>query len=174
MSDQFIGEIRLFPYFRGAPSGWLACDGSTQPITNYEALASLLGTTYGGDGSSTFGLPDLRGRVPIGAGPGNPLGSTTGTETVTLMTSQLPSHNHVIEASTAAATQTDPSGQVYANGTTSGISPYAVPASPGSVAMASTMVGFAGQGLPHDNCAPTLPVVACIAWDGVWPVNPNS
>lgn len=172
MADQYVGEIRYFPYLRGAPEGWIVCDGSEQQIASYEALAALLGQTYGGDGSSTFGLPDLRGRVPVGAAPNLPLGSTTGVETVALNGQQLPVHNHFIEASTAAGTMTSPAGMVYAAGPGSGDAFYDVPTSPGTTAMAEAMVGPAGQGLPHENCGPTLPILPCIAWDGVWPVKP--
>lgn len=172
MSDQYIGEIRFFPYVRGAPSGWLACDGSLQAIAQYEGLAALLGTTYGGDGQSQFALPDLRGRVPIGAGAGYPLGAQTGTETVTLGSHQMPPHNHFVETSATLGTTNDPTGMVLAGGPPA-VTFYDVPGASAMVAMATGMVGIAGQGLPHDNCAPTLPIVACICFAGVWPPNSN-
>lgn len=172
MSEQYVGEIRYFPYLRGAPSGWLICDGSTPTIQQYQMLAALLGTTYGGDGSTTFGLPDLRGRVPIGAGAGTPIGQAQGSETVQLNTTHLPPHQHFIDASTQPANSNDPTGRVFATAA-SGTALYMVPDTPSPVGMANTMVGPTGQGLPHDNCAPTLPIVACIAWDGYWPQQNN-
>lgn len=173
MSDQYVGEIRFFPYMRGAPEGWLVCDGSTPAISSYEALAALLGTTYGGDGSTTFGLPDMRGRVPIGVGPSNPLGAQVGQETVTLNTQQLPVHNHFIEANVTAGSTSNPSGAIYAASADTNYPFYFAPATPTNVAMNPTMVGAVGGGGPHDNCAPTMPIVVCIAWDGVWPPQNN-
>lgn len=168
MSEQFVGEIRFFPYNRGAPSGWLMCDGSTQNIRDYQILFQLLGTTYGGDGQNNFGLPDLRGRVPIATSPNYPLGDKQGSEKVALTVTQLPQHNHFIEASTSAATATDPSGMVFAAGA-AGADFYAAPTTAGTRAMAGAMVGMTGQGLQHENCAPTLPIHACIAWQGIYP-----
>ena len=167
MSEQFVGEIRFFPYNRGAPSGWLMCDGSMQNIRDYQILFQLLGTTYGGDGQNNFGLPDLRGRVPIATAPNYPLGDKQGSEKIALTVQQLPQHNHFIEASPATATAVGPAGMVFAAG--DGASFYTEPTTPGSIAMATTMIGGAGQGLPHENCAPTLPINACIAWQGVYP-----
>ncbi len=171
MSDQYIGEIRYFPYLRGAPSGWLACDGSLQNISQYDMLYAVIGTTYGGDGSTQFALPDLRGRVPIGVGGSYPIGRLVGTETVTLNTQQLPAHDHYVEASTNAGKTDDPAGMVYAAGPPD-VAFYDTPGTATPITMGSGMVGATGQGLPHDNCAPTLPIVACIAWNGVYP-SPN-
>lgn len=169
MSDQYVGEIRYFPYQRGAPQGWLVCDGSLQNLQSYQQLAALIGTTYGGDGQSTFGLPDLRGRVAIGAGGGYPLGSTTGQETVTLNSNQLPQHNHLIGATQNGAISADPTGQVFA----SGVALYTEQSPPTLAAMQPNVIGLAGQGLPHENCAPTLALLPCICVDGMWPAKPN-
>lgn len=172
MSDQYIGEIRYFPYMRGAPSGWLQCDGSLQSIADYQALAAVLGTTYGGDGSSQFGLPDLRGRVPIGNGGTYPLGQAVGTETASLNVQNLPAHGHFIEASTLPGSTNDPTGMVYASAP-AGVALYTVPAGAAPVQMGVTAIGSSGQGLPHENCAPTMPILACIAWDGIYPTPAN-
>ena len=170
MADQYIGEIRYFTYMRGAPSGWLLCDGSTPNVQDYQELFALLGTTYGGDGQNTFGLPDLRGRVAIGAGGSYPLGNVVGSETVTLDSNQIPPHNHAIQASSNIATSTDPTSQVL--GTTVGVY-FVATGTPSSVNMAGNATGSSGQGLPHENCAPTLALQPCICTEGVWPANPN-
>lgn len=170
MSDQYIGEIRYFTYMRGAPEGWLRCDGSAQSIQNYEQLFALIGTTYGGDGQNTFGLPDLRGRVAIGAGGAAALGNVVGVETVTLNSNQIPPHNHVIQESTNAAGSTDPTNQVFG----SNVATYFVPTgTPNRVGLASNAAGITGLGLPHENCAPTLTLQPCICFAGIWPQNPN-
>lgn len=175
MSEQYVGEIRLFPYSRGAPQGWFPCDGRVVSISEYQALFALIGTTYGGDGQSTFGLPDLRGRVPLGsgtlAGSANVVGQTVGQETVTLTTQQLPAHSHPVMASTTTGTNTVPTGQVFAAGP-AGAQFYAAPAAPVPVAMANNMAGLAGGSQPHNNCAPTLAIQACIAWNGIFPQQP--
>ena len=172
MSEYYIGEIRLFPYSRGAPEGWFACNGSLLSINEYDVLFSLIGTTYGGDGVTTFGLPDLRGRVPLGsgtlAGSSNIVGQIVGQETVTLTTSQMPAHGHPVMASTNVGTVANPTGQVFAAGPV-GAQFYTAPATPVAVAMANNMLGVAGGSQPHDNCAPTLAIQACIAWSGIYP-----
>lgn len=168
MSDQYIGEIRYFTYMRGAPSGWLLCDGSTPSIGNYQTLYTLIGTTYGGDGQNTFGLPDLRGRVLVGAGAGNQLGNLSGQETVTLNSANLPPHYHNFQASTLGATSTDPTNNVFA-----AAAEYLLAAGTTTVGFAGNAIGSSGQGLPHENCAPTLTLLPCICFEGVWPQNPN-
>lgn len=172
MSDQYIGEIRYFTYVRGAPTGWLACDGSSQSIATYPTLFQLLGTAYGGDGVSTFNLPDLRGRVPIGVDHFTPRGQQSGTETVTLTNQHLPQHTHMISASASTATSGDPTGRAFATGS-NGVALYVVPTTPSPTAMAGTMVGAAGKGMPHDNCAPTMAILACIATTGLYPQPDN-
>lgn len=171
--DPYIGEMRLLPY-NFAPVGWHDCDGSLLPIAENEALFTLLGTTFGGDGQTTFGLPDMRGRVPVhnGTGPGAGtyvLGQMAGTESVTLTAQQMPMHTHGMAVTTAAGTSGAPSSgcelgavngeQLY----TSDIS--GLPAAP----FADTMIGAAGGSQPHDNCMPTLTMRFCIALAGVYP-----
>lgn len=118
MSTPFVGEITMFGG-NFAPRGWAYCDGQLLAISQNDALFSLLGTTFGGDGRTTFGLPDLRGRIPLhqGTGPGlssRPLGSRGGQERVTLTTNQMPSHSHVLNANNTPGNQADPSGNVLA------------------------------------------------------------
>src|SRR5215216_4213143 len=129
MADPFVAEIRIFP-FNFAPKGWAWCDGQLLPLSQNTALFSLLGTTYGGDGKSTFALPDLQGRAPMhpGQGPGlslHDLGETGGSETVTLLESEIPAHAHAMRASQADALEPAPSGQFFATGI--GVNMYAAP-----------------------------------------------
>lgn len=173
MSEPYIGEIRTFAFTR-VPTGWLPCDGNLYAISGYEALFALLGTTYGGDGSNSFGVPDLRGRLPLsqGTGPGltsRVMGEMSGSETVTLMSQQMPAHSHPVLATTnsassgAVSTRLIPgavSGETaYATDTTGG-APFAI--SPGSVSVI-------GGNQPHDNTMPTLTTQICIAYAGIWP-----
>lgn len=173
MSEPYLGEIRMFGFPR-VPQGWLACDGSMQSISDYETLYSLLGTSYGGNGTTTFALPDLRGRLPVhqGQAPGManyPLGQLGGSETVTLTAAQMPMHIHPVKASTAAASTGAVSNTMLpaavSNDTlyvtdTSGATPYA---------LADTSVAYAGQGQAHPNTMPTLTVQYCICVMGVYP-----
>src|ERR687885_3038412 len=117
MAQPYVGEIRMFGG-NFAPAGWAFCDGSVLPISENETLFQLLGTTYGGDGESTFALPDLRGRVPIHQGNGFILAETGGVEEVTLTVSQIPAHNHALVATTSVANQTSPSNNVVAQSST--------------------------------------------------------
>ncbi|WP_428152139.1 phage tail protein [Brevundimonas sp.] len=179
MSECYVGEIRLLPYMRGAPSGWQVCDGSFLPINQYEVLYQLIGTTYGGDGQTTFAVPDLRSRVPVHQGTGRgltprALGETAGGESVTLMQSQMGPHAHMPLASTTPATGNSPANTVLAaipatlNDTF--FNPDAAQSSP--VAFPATMIQPAGGSQPHDNTAPTLTMQYCIAWSGVYPAQP--
>ncbi len=171
--DPFVGEIRLLPY-TFAPANWQDCDGSLLSIMGNEMLYSLIGTTYGGDGQSTFGVPDLRGRVPVHMGTGvglgtYSLGQTAGAETVTLNPAQMPAHTHAGMVTNAIASTGTPSGSVelgainndtmYTSDIT-GLTPY--------VAVAS-MIGPTGGSQPHANTMPTLTVRFCIALNGIWP-----
>lgn len=173
MSTPYVGEIRMFGFGR-VPNGWFSCDGSLQPISEYEVLYTLIGTTYGGDGQSTFAVPDLRGRVPIhqGTGPGLSgyvLGQMSGTENVTLLTQQLPSHNHALMATTAAAT-TGAVGVTVLPAAVSGDTMYVTSITGATgAALAASTVSSAGNTQPHDNLMPTLTVQYCIAWAGVFP-----
>ncbi|WP_340540927.1 phage tail protein [Nocardioides sp. GXZ039] len=168
MSNEHVGEIRMVGFGR-TPSGWLACDGSLKSIAEYDVLYTLLGTTYGGDGQSTFAVPDLRGRVPIhfGRGPGlsdYPPGQQWGVEQVTVTPSQLPVHTHSVPASAGLATSTSPVGAVPATLPTG--SGYAAT---GSVSMAADAVSSAGGSQPHDNLSPRLAVHFIIAAFGIFP-----
>ncbi|MBS0297076.1 MAG: phage tail protein [Proteobacteria bacterium] len=179
MSTPYVGEIRMFGFGR-IPSGWFACDGSQQPISQYEALYTLLGTTYGGNGTTTFCVPDLRGAAPIHQGKGAGLsnyviGQKAGTESITLLSSQLPNHSHAFLASQGAASTPNPGAGVLL-GNVAGNNPadtWYYPANanpmPTAVTMAPAAISQDGNGLPHDNCMPSLTVSFCIAWAGVFP-----
>jgi microcystin-dependent protein len=173
MSESYVGEIRLFGFGR-TPSGWQACDGSLLSIAENDILFTLLGTTYGGDGETTFAVPDLRGRVPIhyGQGPGlgfYALGEQGGTETVTLVPAQLPGHTHMAVVTSAPATAATP-GPNLLPGAVSGDSFYvSEPAGATAVAMSSQSTSPAGGSQPHENCMPTLTVQYCISLYGLYP-----
>jgi len=173
VSDQFVGEIRWFTYPRGAPSGWVLCDGRLLSISEYEVLYTLLGTTYGGNGIQTFAVPDLRSRVPLhqGNGPGltpRVLGQVSGTEGVTLTGNQLGGHSHVLIASTSAATTANASTMMLAQ--IGGGDTLYLSANSGATAYPLLpCVGAFGGNQPHENCAPTLPLNPCIAFVGVFP-----
>ena len=173
MSVPFIGEIRLFG-FNFAPVGWQACNGALLQISQNETLFALLGTTYGGDGQATFGVPDLRGRIPIhqGQGPGLSnyvIGQVAGAETVTLTAQQMPSHTHALGASTAAATTVAPSNTVVP-GAISGDTMYAADLTGATaVAMSAQSTTTAGGAQPHDNTMPTLVANWCVASEGIFP-----
>lgn len=168
MSDPFIAEIRAFPY-NFSPRGWLPCDGQLLPIAQNTALFSLLGTTYGGDGRTNFGLPDLRGRFPMGAGQGpglspRELGEQVGAETVTLTTAQIPVHNHGLRG-TSSATTSNPSGAALANVATNGL----VYRTPGTLARSGSSLAITGGSQPHENRQPALALTFCIATVGIFP-----
>jgi microcystin-dependent protein len=172
MADPFVAEIRIFP-FNFAPRGWAWCDGQLLPISQNTALFSLLGTTYGGDGKSTFALPDLQGRAPMhpGQGPGlslHDLGETGGSQTVTLLESEIPSHSHGLMASAVAGNRTNPAGNSIAR--TSGASPY-IPANPAPtlVSLSDQALTPAGGDQPHNNMQPYLTLYFCVALQGVFP-----
>ena len=168
MSEPFIGELRLFPY-NFAPRGWAFCNGQILSIAQNTALFSLLGTTYGGNGQTTFALPDLRGRVPIssGQGPGLAnyvLGQQAGAETVTLTVNNMPSHNHAVQASTEDATSSQPGGKIPA---AVGAGAYGGPAA--DTTMAGNMIGIAGNSQPVSIVQPYLTLNWCIALEGIFP-----
>jgi len=167
--DPFVAEIRIFP-FNFAPKGWAWCDGQILPLSQNTALFSLLGTTYGGDGKSNFALPDLQGRAPMhpGQGPGlslHDLGETGGSETVSLLESEIPSHSHAISASQADGLESAASGQQFATGI--GIGMYAAP-NP-LVQLSPNALAPAGGDQPHNNMQPYLTFYFCIALQGVYP-----
>jgi microcystin-dependent protein len=170
MADPFVAEIRVFA-FTFAPRGWAFCDGQLLPISQNTALFSLLGTTYGGDGKSTFALPDLQGRVPMhpGQGPGlslHDLGEQNGTEFVTLLESEMPAHGHVLNANAAPGNRTSPAGNSLAR--TSGAAPYAPAGTPNVTLDPSALAPNGGDQL-HNNMQPYLTVNFCIALQGVFP-----
>jgi microcystin-dependent protein len=175
MSTPYIGEIRMFAFgTRGAPNNWQACDGSLLPISQYDALFALIGTTYGGDGQTTFAVPDLRGRLPIhqGQGPGLSnyvIGQRAGTETVTVLSTQMPAHTHTAIATTAAATTGTP-GNTVIPGAVANQTMYATDTTGGTPFTQSPQaVTMAGGSQPHENCMPTLTVQYCIATFGIFP-----
>ena len=171
MADPFVAEIRIFP-FNFAPKGWAFCDGQLLPISQNTALFSLLGTTYGGDGKSNFALPDMQGNAPMhpGQGPGlslHDLGETGGSETVTLLESEIPSHSHSLNAVGGFnGTNNDPTNEVPAKGD-AGLLPY-TPSGP-SLIMALQAIAPAGGDQPHNNMQPYLTLSFCIALQGVFP-----
>ena len=171
MSDQFLAEIRIFP-FNFPPKGWAFCDGQILPLSQNTALFSLLGTTYGGDGKSNFALPDLQGNAPMhpGQGPGlslHDLGETGGSETVSLLESEIPSHSHAFSVSQGDATDQSPAGQLFATGI--GIGTYAPPGNAAQVQLSANGIAPAGGDQPHNNMQPYLTLNFCIALQGVYP-----
>jgi len=174
MSNPYVGEIRLLP-FNFAPLGWQDCNGALLSIAEYDVLFNLIGTTYGGDGTNTFAVPDLRGRVPLhqgtmpGGGTPRVLGSVAGSETVTLQLTQLPAHGHPMVATDAAASAQAPSTSTVLGGIsgdtmyTSDINGVA------SRGLAATMLSFSGGNQPHDNLMPTLTLRYCISLFGIYP-----
>lgn len=165
MSEPFLAEIRLFG-FNFAPVGWALCDGQLLPINQNQSLYSLLGTTYGGDGRTTFALPDLRGRVPIHFDGSHPLGQKSGEETHPLTTAEIPGHTHQLAASNDTADSQIPNGTALARSTATDPG-WTPPAS--LVGMAPESVGTTGTGQGHDNMQPYLTVEFCIALRGIFP-----
>jgi microcystin-dependent protein len=171
MADPFVAEIRIFP-FNFAPKGWAWCDGQLVPILQNTALFSLLGTTYGGDGQSNFALPDLQGRATMhpGQGPGlslHDLGETGGSDTVTLLESEIPQHSHILMTqNTPLGAVATPAGKTL-NRTASG--KLYDDADPSTVAMAPESLAPAGGDLPHNNLQPYLTFYFNIALQGVFP-----
>jgi len=172
MADQFIGEIRVFSC-NFAPYGWALCNGQVMPISQNTALFSLLGTYYGGNGTSSFGLPNLQGSLPLDYGQGNGLsyydiGEAAGSPNVTLLASEMPIHTHSVTCSTAAGNSTSPAGAVFAAGSRGKPPAYGVPGS-GSVNMSAYAVATAGNGQPHENMPPYVTLNFCIALQGIFP-----
>jgi microcystin-dependent protein len=174
MSDQFLAEIRIFP-FNFPPTGWAFCDGQLMPISQNTALFALLGTTYGGDGKSTFALPDMQGNAPMQPGQGQglslrDLGEMSGVESITLLVSEIPVHTHSFQANGAPATLNAPdNGRSLARA--SGGNAYKAGVNP-DVQMGFTQIGVAGGGLPHNNMQPYLTLNFCIALQGIFPQRP--
>jgi microcystin-dependent protein len=173
MSNPFVAEIRIFG-FNFAPTGWAFCDGQLLPISQNTALFSLIGTFYGGDGKSTFALPNMQGNVPLNQGQSTTgtqyfLGQQSGTDTVTLLESELPLHNHGAVVSGRTATARTPNNQLPAVG--SGVQLYGP--FPGTATnLAFQALTPAGGSLPHNNMMPFLTLNFCIALQGVFPQRP--
>ena len=164
MSEPFLGEIMIVG-FNFAPRGWALCDGQILPINQNQSLYSLLGTTYGGDGRTTFALPDLRGRTPIHFGNGHNLGQKSGEETHTLSAAEMPAHTHTVQASPTAADTPLPTGNLLA--TTAAADVYN-PAN-NLQNMSGASVANSGSGQAHDNMEPYLTLNFCIALQGLFP-----
>jgi microcystin-dependent protein len=173
MSEPFVGEIKMFAG-NFAPRGYAFCDGQLLAVSQNDALFSLYGTIYGGDGKTTFGLPDLRGRIPLhqGHGPGlseRRLGSKGGEEKVTLTVNQLPSHNHTAMASNNAASSAPLNGNVLAKGVDVSDKFYVAPAAGTQQPMVNGMVANTGGSQPHTNLMPTLCINFIVALVGIYP-----
>ena len=177
MADPFVAEIRIFP-FNFAPKGWAFCNGQLLPISQNTALFSLLGTTYGGDGKSTFALPDLQGRAPMHPGQGqglslHDLGEESGVEFVTLLQSEMPLHAHGVgRASTAVADSAVPENSVWAQASAGRGTAAAYIAGPATGKVNQFSLTLTGGGLPHNNMQPYLTFNFCIALQGVFPARP--
>ena len=171
MADPFVAEIRIFP-FNFAPKGWAWCDGQLMPLSQNTALFSLLGTTYGGNGKSNFALPNLQGRAPMhpGQGPGlslHDLGESAGSETVTLLESEMPAHSHALNSQPVPGDSATPQANAYAR--VIGATPYRAPSGATLVPMAPEALAPAGGDAPHNNMMPFLTFYFCIALQGVFP-----
>lgn len=173
MSDQFVAEIRIFP-FNFPPTGWAFCDGQLMPISQNTALFSLLGTVYGGDGKSTFALPDLQGSAPMQPGQGQglslrDLGEMSGVESITLLVSEIPLHTHTMNAFSAVPGDNTVPGPLISLAGSTGANVYST--------TQNSMAAFqslppAGGGLPHNNMQPYLTLNFCIALQGIFPQRP--
>jgi len=179
--EEYMGIIKLFAG-NFAPQGWFFCNGQVLPISQYTALFSLLGTTYGGDGNTTFGLPDLRSRVPVGTGSGSPfpeiqLGQMAGETSHTLIQTEIPAHTHMQMGSTAQADQTTPSNAsvIAAPGTLSGRSftpTLGFVNSTPNTQLSPAAIAPTGGSQPHNNMQPYLGLNYIICWQGIYPSRP--
>jgi len=176
MSDPFLGEIRMTG-FNFAPVGWALCNGQTLSISQYSALFALLGTTFGGNGTTTFNLPNLQGRVPIHQGSGAGLsvyvmGEAGGAENVTLLSDQMPVHNHLVNVNNVAGNSADPTGKILAetaDGSRPPVLTQSYTSNSATGTLAPTAVAAAGGNLPHANLQPFLTVNFIIALVGIFP-----
>ncbi|HKQ73051.1 MAG TPA: tail fiber protein [Blastocatellia bacterium] len=171
MSDPFVAEIRIVG-FNFAPIGWAFCNGQLMPISQNTALFSLIGTFYGGDGKSTFALPNLQGRAPMhqGQGPGlsnRDLGELGGEQSVTLITSELPAHSHQVSANTGGGNQTSPTNNVWSS--LAGRTPPPLYSDASNTTMSPQAAGIAGSSQPHNNMPPYLTLNFIIALQGIFP-----
>ena len=165
MAQPYVGEIRMFAG-NFAPAGWMFCEGQLLPISENETLFNLIGTTYGGDGQSTFALPDLRGRIPLHFGNGFTLAETGGAEEITLTVSQIPAHAHSFLASADPATTLNPQGNVL--GTPATATPY-IASIPPNASLTPQAVSSVGGSQPHNNFQPYLCVDFIISLFGIFP-----
>jgi microcystin-dependent protein len=180
MSSPFVAEVTIYP-FNFAPKGWAFCAGQLLPISQNTALFSLLGTNYGGDGKSTFGLPDFQGNGVVGQGQGAGLspyfvGETTGVPYVTLLQTEIPSHTHSFSANTSDGTVLTSTGNMLSNAFTGSktvnyVGNYMTTGNP-STPSSPSAISFTGGTLPHDNMQPYLTLNFCIALQGVFPARP--
>ena len=171
MAQPFVGEIRMFAG-NFAPAGWMFCDGQLLPISENETLFQLIGTTYGGDGESTFALPNLQSRIPIHMGNGPDgvnyqLAEAAGTESVTLTTQQIPIHTHQLLGTGGLASTNDPTGNVLASSSGATIFPYGTDNPPTNLSPQS--IGPQGGSQPHENCQPFLCINYIISLFGLFP-----
>jgi microcystin-dependent protein len=173
MADPFVAEIRIFP-FNFAPKGWAWCDGQLMPLSQNTALFSLLGTTYGGNGQTTFALPDLQGRAPMhpGQGPGlslHDLGETGGSQTVTLLESEIPAHNHFVRAHALDLAELNAPSPVRVLAQSANMQLYNTTSNANLVSLAPEALPPAGGDQPHNNLQPYLTFYFNIALQGVFP-----
>jgi microcystin-dependent protein len=172
MADPFLGEIRMFAG-NFAPTGWALCNGQLLAISQNTALFAILGTQFGGDGVQTFGLPDLRGRVPLNQGQGPGLsnyvvGENGGSESVTLISNQMPQHNHLLNVDNGGGGKNTPSGN-FLGAVSSSASEKFYSAGPANAQMSQNSIGMAGGSQPHENRQPFLCVSFIIALQGIFP-----
>ncbi|OJV18042.1 MAG: hypothetical protein BGO21_14610 [Dyadobacter sp. 50-39] len=171
LEDTFVGDIRLFAGDK-APNGWLLCDGSVLRVSEYDALASLLQNTYGGDGVDTFAVPDLRSRIPMGLSAAFPIATQAGSETVALNVAQLPAHGHTPACSLATVPdQQDASGGFWSAAATSSRR-YADANPDTTIAMNAGSIGEDGGDLPHENRMPVIAISYIISFGGMYPQFP--
>lgn len=169
MSDPYVGEIRLFAG-NFAPAGWAFCDGQLLAISEHDALFSLIGTTYGGNGTTTFALPDLRGRLAVHQGQGaggvnRPIGAAAGQEAVTLTAAQIPAHTHPVAARSATGDRSGPAGNLLASSSSVAVHLEGAP----DTSMAAGAVTSAGGSQPHSNVGPALAVSYILSLFGIYP-----
>jgi len=175
MGQPYIGEIRMFGG-SFAPAGWAMCQGQLMPISENDTLFNLIGTTYGGDGQETFGIPDLQGRLPVhqGTGPGlstQIIGEKAGTESVTLSTAQIPVHNHLPLAANGLGTTASPANAIFSNCSSTNVNTYFAPfdSNQPQVQLNNNTIGPTGGSQPHENIQPTLCITYIISLFGVYP-----
>ena len=174
MADPFVAEIRIFP-FNFPPTGWAFCNGQLMPISQNTALFSLLGTTYGGDGKSTFALPDMQGNVALQAGQGQglslyDLGQMSGSDTVTLLQSEIPIHTHTVSDHDADLGELNAPANNRVLAQSANANVYTAPAA--LTTMSPQALAIAGSSFPHNNLMPYLTLNYCIALQGIFPQRP--